>query len=248
MRAMDALTLFNIATSAAISLAVIGFVYALWNYSLTQSQREKIKPSIQSMTIFWTLVAAFHILAAIDLFIIESGASSNTVTVLTFIPLAFLAAPITYLVLYLLTGNKSLCWAVSIIFIIIGGLYIGIKFKAISEIGGSYALGIFLILLFIVPTAMIAGILVIMALRRVPKAPLYKIALSLVAMSFAYDFIVYGLMNPLNDAKAASNIFVFVALVLGFLAYFPPQQLQESLGIEEIEFEPYEGEDNGWEE
>lgn len=245
---MDALTIFNIATSAAIALGAVGFIGVLWKYADTQSDREKIKPSLYSMITFWTLVAALHVITTMDLYLTNLGTPNPIINILTFIPLAFLAAPLAYLVLYLLTGNKVLCWATSLLFVIIGGLYICLRFRTISETGGDFGLSIFLILLYVVPTAMIAGVLVILALRRAPKGALYKMALLLVAMSFAYDFIVYGLVNPLNSSQAASNILVFVALVLGFLAYFPPPQIQESLGIEEVEFDPYEGNDNGWED
>ncbi|MHC1570511.1 MAG: hypothetical protein ACXQS9_01495, partial [Methermicoccaceae archaeon] len=81
---------------------------------------------------------------------------------------------------------------------------------------------------------MILGILLVILLRQMPRRVKYRITLLLVAMSMVFDFVLTDVIATLPELQVASRIFVFIGVVLAFLAYFPPTPVKEKLGLEVV--------------
>ena len=97
--------------------------------------------------------------------------------------------------------------------------------------------------LFVIPTAMILGMMLLIFLQRMPRHLRYRTALPLVAISFVFDFMLTDMITDIDVMQMASRIFVLIGTVLAFLAYFPPSTLQKTLGIKASQNENYEEED-----
>ncbi len=111
------------------------------------------------------------------------------------------------------------------------------------SINSDIAINIYLVGLFVIPTAMILGMMLLIFLQRMPRRLRYRTALPLVAISFVFDFMLTDMITNLDVMQMAARIFVLIGTVLAFLAYFPPSTLQRTLGIKKFQHERYEEEE-----
>jgi len=117
------------------------------------------------------------------------------------------------------------------------------------EINSDIAINVYLSGLFIVPTSMILGLLLLILLQRVPRRLQYRITFSLVAISMIFDFLLLDNIAPSGHTQMASRLFIFIGVILGFFVYFTPMSfdkklngIEDRLGIAQTELEDFENE------
>jgi len=165
-----------------------------------------------------------------------------------------LSVPIAFLASYLLTGKCRYSALFSAFFFVFGALYAndifnnGLKGPIQTEWGTTYALSselsthIYIFGLFVIPTAMILGILGLILLRKIPKRKRYHITFSLLAISFVLDFVLVDLLSTNPGIQIGSRIFILIGTTLGYLAHFTPMKIERTLGIQENDID----EDESW--
>jgi hypothetical protein len=116
-------------------------------------------------------------------------------------------------------------------------------YSSLFTINSDIAINIYLMGLFVIPTAMIIGFLLLIFLQKMPKHLRYRTALPLVAISFVFDFMLTDMITVVDVMQLVARIFVLIGTVQAFLAYFPPMTLQEKLGIKKYQYELYDNED-----
>lgn len=238
-----------------IVLSSIGFFIAIRGGRTEGSQS---RPTLYALQAFWVVVAIMYVFMAVRMVAAYAGdcALDKFMFMLSMVPFAFLSVPLVYFVLYLLTGSKRASAGVSGVFALFGVLFLALLFTSpipepsvsywasIISVQSTYPISVYLALLYIVPIAMILGILLVILLREMPKRVKYRITLSLVAISLVFDFVLTDIVATLPELQLASRIFVFIGVVLAFLAYFPPMPVKEKLGLEIVRYEPDEEEMN----
>ncbi|MBP2031221.1 hypothetical protein J2755_002184 [Methanohalophilus levihalophilus] len=166
-----------------------------------------------------------------------------------------LSVPIAFLITYVLTGKSRYSSLIASFFFIFGSLYANDIFKKgfanpeISEWGTIYAFGselstyIYIFGLFVIPTAMILGILAVTILRKMPKRKRYHITFSLLAISFVLDFVLVDLISTNPGVQIGARIFILIGTTLGYLAHFTPMKIERTLGIQDsIDIDDYDEE------
>lgn len=162
---------------------------------------------------------------------------------ITIFAFAILSVPIAFFIVYVLSGKNGLSVAISSLFLIFGILYAnnvysnGIEGPILTKWGSIYAIGsessiyIYIFGLFVLPTALILGILVLVLLRKIPKKKRFHITFSLLSISFVLDFILVDLISVNPAMQAFSRMFILIGTTLGYLAHFTPALLENRLGI-----------------
>ncbi len=249
---MESALLLNITICFAITL--ISFTFA-WVLIKTKDKRdENNKPSFWNFVTLWTLVGCIYLPTTIRMTAAYTGSSSIDTLMynISAIPFAFLSVPLVYFILYAISGDKRISGYFSLLFATFGVTYLMFLFKngvigpivsewsSLFSINSSIAIHIYLIALFIIPTGMVLGLLLLIMLQRFPKKLQYRTTLPLVAISFVIDFILVDMITTLAVMQLVSRIFVLIGTILAYLALFPPQTLQEKLGLEEPNI--YDGE------
>ncbi|WP_340817982.1 hypothetical protein [Methanolobus sp. WCC4] len=160
------------------------------------------------------------------------------------VPFAFISVPLVFFIIYVITGSTKIGEYTSLVFTFVGGLYLaflyssGIVGPIVTEWGSIFminsdaAINLYLMGLFVIPTSMILGLLLLIFLQRMPKRIRYRTALPLVAISFVFDFMLTDMIAIVDAMQMFARLFVLIGTVLAYLAYFPPTTVQERLGIQ----------------
>ncbi|WP_333787209.1 hypothetical protein, partial [Methanomethylovorans sp.] len=171
------------------------------------------------------------------------------------VPFSMVTVPLVFFILYVITGNQKISGYISFLFILFGATYLALLYSSgvigptitgyssMFSINSDIAINIYLVGLFVIPTAMILGMMLLIFLQRMPRRLRYRTALPLVAISFVFDFMLTDMITNLDVMQMAARIFVLIGTVLAFLAYFPPSTLQRTLGIKKFQHERYEEEE-----
>ena len=246
--------LLNITICFAITLSSFAFAWVLSRSEIEHS--EKSKPALWALVIFWTLVGFTYLPTTIRM--IAAYANNYVLDLMMYnisaIPFAFISVPLVYFIIYVLIGDKKISAYISFVFTIFGAAYLAFLYSngvnpnvtewaSLFSVNSDIAINIYLMGLFIVPTAMILGLLLIILLQRVPKRLRYRTTLPLVAISFVFDFMLTDMITNVDIMQVFARLFVLIGTVQAFLAYFPPLTLQEKLGIQEYQYDFYEEDD-----
>ena len=230
--------LVNIFINLAISL--VSLVYTITLYNKYCDCNENNRPTQVSSMMIWAMVSIFFIIDTARQLVAISGNETFQLQLylISLVPLTLVSLPIVFIVIYIVSGNRNIGIIVSSIFLLFSFLYIyttiqmgGINFVTTSW--GTLAISnnaiantIFLSGLFIVPTSLILGLLVLILLKQVPMFRKYKICLSLLSISLVYDFLLLNSISQTGEMMIASKIFIFLGVVLSYLASFPPKIIE----------------------
>jgi glucan phosphoethanolaminetransferase (alkaline phosphatase superfamily) len=236
--------LLNSTICFAIGLSSLAFAWVL--LAKNEQNRETSRPALFSLVIFWTLVGLTYLPTSVRMMAAYRG-NMEIDAILYFIaavPFAFVSVPLVFFIIYIITGSKKTGEYLALLFTILGAAYLtfmyqsGIVGPKISEwasifsVNSDLAIHIYLVGLFVIPTAMILGLLLLILLQRVPKRIRYRTVLPLVAISFVFDFMLTDVIAIIDVMQVFSRAFVLIGTVLAYLAYFPPLTIQEKLGIQ----------------
>lgn len=250
--------LLNAIVCFAIVLAAFAFAASL-RQNKTNQKDESI-PTVNALIVFWSLVGAFFLFAGLRTLASYGNFAEveKNLYYIGSIPFAFITVPLVYFIIYIIIGDTRISLGVSTVFLIFGGIYLialfgfGIIGPFVSEWGSTFeihsdiAINVYLSGLFIVPTSMILGLLLLILLQRVPKRLQTKIAFSLVAISLIFDFMLLDNIAPSGATQMAARIFIFIGVALGFFAYFTPlsseQGIEDRFGLSQTELVDFEDE------
>lgn len=233
------------------AITVSSFTFA-WVLSRSESEHsEKSKPALWSLVVLWSLVGLTYLPTTIRM--IAAYMNNYQLDILMYnlaaVPFSFVAVPLVFFILYVIIGEQRISAFISLIFILPGAAYLIFlyssgtigptitQFSSVFMINSDVAISIYLIGLFVIPTAMIIGLLFLIFLQRMPRRLRYRTAFPLVAISFVFDFMLTDMITLTDVMQLAARIFVLIGTVQAFLAYFPPMTLQERLGIKENQYE-----------
>jgi len=252
--------LLNAIVCFAIVLAAFAFAVSL--HQNKKNQKEESIPTVNALIIFWSLVGTFFLFAGLRTLAAYGNFTEieKNLYYMGSIPFAFVTVPLVYFIIYIILGDTRISLGVSTVFLIFGGIYLialfgfGIIGPSVTEWGSTFginsdiAINVYLSGLFIVPTSMILGLLLLILLQRIPRRLQNKIAFSLVAISLIFDFMLLDNIAPSGHTQMAARIFIFIGVVLGFFVYFTPLSLDQSLlenrlGLAQTELEDFENED-----
>lgn len=253
---MSAWLLLNITICFAIAATSLTFAWVLAKNKNLEKQNSK--PTLYALISLWLLVAFTYYPTALRMF--AAYLNNAEVDILMYyiasIPFAFVSVPLAYIIIYVITGNKQISGYISMIFAIFGITYIMFLFTngvnspvvtcwaSIISINSNIAINVYLLGLFIIPTAMILGILLLVLLRKMSKRMRYHTVLLLVSISFVIDFMLTDMIVTYDIMQLVARIFVLIGTILAYLSYFPPQPLQKKLGISQQKYEDIEDADD----
>jgi hypothetical protein len=241
--------------------ATICFAIAISSFSfawvLARSEEEhggKSKPALWSLVILWSLIGLTYFPTTIRMIAAYFGNHELDLLMynLAAVPFSFVSVPLVFFIIYVITGEKKISAYTSLLFVIFGSAYLVLlyssgvvgpdvtMYSSIFTINSDSAINIYMAGLFVIPTAMIIGLLFLIFLQRMPKHLRYRTALPLVAISFVFDFMLTDMITMVDVMQLAARIFILIGTVQAFLAYFPPMTLQEKLGINKYQYELYD--------
>jgi hypothetical protein len=249
---MNAGLLVNATICFAITISSFAFAWVLARSE--DEHTDKSKPALWSLVILWSLVGLTYLPTTIRMVAAYLGRENLDLVMysLAAVPFSFVAVPLVFFILYVIVGNKKISAYISLLFVLFGAAYLMLLFTngVIGPIVSSYsslftinseiAINIYLMGLFVIPTAMIIGFLLLIFLQKMPKHLRYRTALPLVAISFVFDFMLTDMITMVDVMQLVARIFVLIGTVQAFLAYFPPMTLQEKLGIKKYQYELYD--------
>ena len=225
--------LLNIIVCFAITISSFTFAFVLARSGGEHS--EKSKPALWALVVFWTLVGATYLPTTIRM--MAAYMDKPTIDAIMYnvsaIPFALISVPLVFFIMYVMIGNKNVAKYVSFIFTIFGAAYliffyssgaIGPQVTELSSIfivNSDIAIQIYLMGLFVFPTAMILGLLLLMFITNSMTISIHRTVLPLVAISFVFDFILTDFITSIDIIQITSRVFVLVGTVQAFLAYFP---------------------------
>ncbi len=229
----------------AITLSSLAFAWVLSQNKETYN--ENSKPALFSLIIFWIIVGLTYLPTTARMFTAYIGNQEIDAILyfITAIPFAFIPVPLVFFIIYVITGSAKVGEYIALAFTIIGAAYLifvynnGIVGPMVTEWGSIFminsdtAINLYLIGLFVIPTSMILGLLLLILLQKMPKRIRYRTTLPLVAISFVFDFILTDMIAIVDVMQMFARLFVLIGTVLAYLAYFPPIAFQEKLGIQE---------------
>lgn len=249
---MSAGLLLNATICFAITLSSFAFAWVLARSEYEHT--DKSKPALWSLVILWSLVGLTYLPTTIRM--IAAYMDRPTLDIMMYnlaaIPFSFVTVPLVFFIMYVIVGDRKISAYTSLLFVFFGVSYLtflytqGVigpevsDFSSLFMINSDDAINIYLMGLFVVPTAMILGLLFLIFLQRMPKRLRYRTVLPLVAISFVFDFMLTDMITLVGEMQLAARIFVLIGTVQAFLAYFPPMTLQEKLGIKKYSYELYE--------
>ncbi|MCE8425499.1 MAG: hypothetical protein J5U17_06945 [Candidatus Methanoperedens sp.] len=239
----------------AITFSTAAFAYSL--HKKRDTQNIKSLPSLEALIWFWALIGTYYFFEGVRMVSSYVGSLNQDVYLfdLASIPFVLISVPLAYFIIYIISGSKRTSLGVSLVFALFGAAYMALMYLSgitgpqisywgsIYSINSNFALLIHLSGLYIVPTGMILGLMVLILFERVTKVKKYKVAMSLFSISFVSDFILLNSIVGTGEMQMASRIFVFIGTVLGFLAFFPPESLKATLTPH---FIPYAGEEEAF--
>lgn len=254
--------LLNAMVCFAIVLATFGFAINL--HQNKKTQKAESVPTVNALILFWSLVGIFFLFGGLRA--LAAYGQFNDIEIFLYylgsIPFSLITVPLVYFIIYIIVGDTRISVGVSTVFLIFGGIYLlalfgfGIVGPNTSEWGSTFvinsnmAINVYLSGLFIVPTSMIMGLLLLIMLQRVPKKLQYKIAFSLVAISLIFDFMLLDNIAPSGHTQMAARLFIFIGVILGFFVYFTDiafdkkfNAMENRLGLSQTDLEDFEHED-----
>ncbi len=251
--------------NAIVCFAIVlaSFAFAVTLQQNKNRQKEESLPTLNALIAFWSLVGIFFLFAGLRTLAAyaEFREVETALYNLGSIPFAFITVPLVYFIIYIILGDHRVSIGVSTVFLIFGSIYLialygfGIIGPFTSEWGSTYeinsniAINVYLSGLFIVPTSMIMGLLLLIMLQRVPKRLQNRIAFSLVAISLIFDFMLLDNIAPSGAMQMAARIFIFIGVVLGYFSYFTSgfdrklDMMEKRLGVSQTELEDFENYD-----
>jgi hypothetical protein len=250
MISMEFGLLMNALVCIAIVISVLAFSY-MQNKKKDKSNKITL-PSQNALILFWFLVGIYYLFEGILMALASSGLSALDVYVylISEILLVLIPLPLAYYIMYILTGNRQHSLAVSLVFALFGMIYLillkdqGISGPLVSDwsiiysLKSNFAIITYVSGLFIVPTSMIMGLMLLILLGKISNPKKSRIVFNLFSISFVFDFILMNSITQSGEMQLASRIFVFLGSVLSYLAFFQP----EILDIRPLpNFEPYCG-------
>lgn len=223
----------NIIICFAITVSSFTFAYVLIRNGGEHS--EKSKPALLALAALWTLVGATYLPTTIRTIAAYMGKPEiDTILYnISAIPFAFISVPLVFFIMYVMVGNKNISKYISFLFAIFGTAYLvffysnGVAGPEVTEwasifiVNSDIAIQIYLMGLFVFPTAMILGLLLLMFITRSMVFSIHRTVLPLVAISFVFDFILTDFITSVDTIQIISRVFVLVGTVQAFLAYFP---------------------------
>ncbi len=229
----------------AITLSSFAFAWVLSRNK--EHYRENSKPALFSLVIFWAIVGLTYLPTSLRMFIAYTGIQEIDAILyfVTAVPFAFISVPLVFFIIYVITGSSRIGEYIALIFTFIGAAYLaflyesGIVGPVVTEWGSIFminsdaAINLYMMGLFVIPTSMILGLLLLILLQKMPKRIRYRTALPLVAISFVFDFMLTDMIAIVDVMQIFARLFVLIGTVLAYLAYFPPLTMQEKLGIKE---------------
>ncbi len=243
--------LLNSTICFAIGLSSLAFAWVL--LAKNEQNRETSRPALFSLVVFWTLVGLTYLPTSVRMMAAYLG-NMEMDAILYFIaavPFAFVSVPMVFFIIYIITGSKKTGEYLALVFTFLGAAYLAFlydsgivgpevtEWASLFSVNSELAIHIYLMGLFVIPTAMILGLLMLILLQRVPKRIRYRTVLPLVAISFVFDFMLTDFIAIIDVMQVFSRLFVLIGTVLAYLAYFPPMTIQERLGIQEHNIETY---------
>ncbi len=254
---------FGLLLNAVVCFAIVlaAFAFAVSLHHNKKSQKEESLPTVNALIVFWSLVGAFFLFAGLRTLAAYGNFTEleKSLYYIGAIPFAFVTVPLVYFIIYVIFGATRMSLGVSTVFLIFGGIYLvalfgfGVVGPFTNEWGSTFginsdiAINVYLSGLFIVPTSMILGLLLLILLQRIPKKLQHKIAFSLVAISLIFDFMLLDNIAPSGQTQMAARIFIFIGVVMGFFVYFTPLSLEKGiedrLGVSQTELEDFENEE-----
>ncbi|GEM_PF-708188 len=242
---MNSGLLLNGTICFAITLSSLAFAWVLSRNK--ERYKENSKPALFSLIVFWIIVGLTYLPTSLRMFMAYAGSQEIDAILyfITAIPFAFISVPLVFFIIYVITGSTKVGEYIALIFTLIGAAYLaflynnGIVGPIVTEWGSIFminsdaAINLYLMGLFVIPTSMIMGLLLLILLQRMPKRIRYRTALPLVAISFVFDFVLTDMIAIVDVMQVFARLFVLIGTVLAYLAYFPPTTFQEKLGIQE---------------
>ncbi|MBC7086472.1 MAG: hypothetical protein H5T43_08980 [Methanomethylovorans sp.] len=239
------------------AITVSSFAFAWVLASSADKHNEKSRPALWALVILWSLVSLTYLPTTIRMLAAATNHPALDLIMynLAAVPFSMVTVPIVFFILYVITGDQKISGYISFMFIFFGATYLAFLYSngvigpnvtgysSMFSINSDIAVNIYLIGLFVIPTAMILGMMFLICLQRMPRRLSYRTALPLVAISFVFDFMLTDIITDIDVMQMASRIFVFIGTVLAYLAYFPPSTLQKTLGIKNSQQEIYEDEE-----
>jgi hypothetical protein len=252
--------------NAIVCFAIVlaSFAFAVTLHQNKNRQRGESIPTLNALIVFWSLVGMFFLFAGLRT-LAAYGDFIEVETALYYfgsIPFAFIPVPLVYFIIYIILGDHRVSIGVSTVFFIFGSIYLialfgfGIIGPLIDEWGSTFeinsniAINVYLSGLFIVPTSMILGLMLLILLQRVPKRVQNRIAFSLVAISLIFDFMLLDNIAPSGATQMAARIFIFIGIVLGYFSYFSESfdnklaMMDRRLGVSQTDLEDFKNEDD----
>lgn len=253
----------NIIICFAITVSSFTFAFVLARKN--KNYGKKSKPALWALITFWTLVGATYLPTTIRMMAayISKPAIDTMMYNISAIPFAFISVPLVFFIAYVMIGNEKISKYISFIFAMFGAIYLGFFYSSgtigpvvtecssIFIVNSDIAIQIYLMGLFVFPTAMILGLLSLMFITRSIVISIHRTVLPLVAISFVFDFIMTDFITSVDTIQVISRIFILVGTAQAFLAYFPQTVFNErnstkgkteSHGIDEDNYE-FESED-----
>lgn len=248
---MESGLLMNALVCFAVTASTLSFAYLL--HKNKNKWNEISQPSLKALTVFWMLVGIYYLLEGtrIGLFVLGTSDIGMYIYEIASIPFVLISVPLVYYIIYILTGNKRISFAVCLVFALFGEIYLismyklGISEPAISFWGSVYSVNSDLAIityisgLFIVPTSMILGLILLIFFGKLADPLKTRIVFSLFSISFVFDFILVNFIAQTGEMQMAARIFVFIGSIFGYLALFQPESLKTR-----PHFIQYEGEDD----
>ncbi len=255
---------FGLIMNAIVCFAILlaTFAFAVSLHQNKNRQKEESIPTLNALIVFWSLVGIFFLFAGLRS--LAAYADFREVETALYylgsIPFAFIAVPLVYFIIYIILGDHRVSIGVSMVFLIFGSIYLIALFgyrvigPSTSEWGSTFeinsdiAINVYLSGMFIVPTSMILGLMLLILLQRVPKRLQNRIAFSLVAISLIFDFMLLDNIAPSGAMQMAARIFIFIGVVLGYFSYFTASfdrkldLMEKRLGVAQTELEDFENE------
>ena len=241
---MSAGLLLNSTICFAIGISSIAFAWVL--LAKNEQYSKNSRPALLSLVVFWTLVGLTYLPTSIRTIAAYKG-NMEMDAILYFIaavPFAFVSVPLVFFIMYIITGSKKTGEYFSLVFTLLGAAYLAFLYQSgivgplVSEWGSLFsinsniAIHIYLMGLFVIPTSMILGLLLLIFLQKIPKRLRYRTVLPLVAISFVFDLMLTDVIAIIDVMQVFSRLFVLLGIVLAYLAYFPPMTIQEKLGMQ----------------
>jgi len=242
----------NIIICFAITVSSFTFAFVLARND--QKDTKKSKPALWALIAFWALVGAAYLPTTIRMVAAYIGkpAIDTMMYNVSVIPFAFISVPLVFFITYVMVGKENISRSISFIFAIFGIIYLGffyssgaigpivMKWSSIFIVNSEIAIQIYLMGLFVFPTAMILGLLLLMFITRSIAISIHRTVLPLVAISFVFDFILTDFMTSIDTIQVVSRLFILVGTAQAFLAYFPQTVFNEKNSTKENDEFEYE--------